>query len=267
MDYLEYNKKFWDERVSIHKRSELYSLEDFKTGRNKLHSLEREELGDITGKSVLHLQCHFGMDTLSLKMLGASEVTGADFSGEAINAARELSKETGMEAEFIESDLYLLPEKLNKKFDIVFTSYGVLAWLPDIKKWAETVSHFLKPGGFFYIAEIHPFSYVFDNDTEGVNKLAIRYPYFAVKEPIEFNESGSYADKDAVTLNNRTYEWAHSMSDIMMSVINAGLKIEFFHEHAFTVWDHFPFMKISENGYRRIDGDPIPLLFSLKAVK
>lgn len=263
-EYLNTNKAHWNERVSIHKKSELYGLDKFKKGVNKLHSLEREELGDIKGKSVLHLQCHFGMDTLSLEMLGA-EVTGVDFSEEGIKAAVELRDELGMKSEFILSDIYSLPEKLNKKFDIVYTSYGVLIWLPDLVKWGKLISHFLKDGGYFYIAECHPFSYVFDN-SKNSKKLKVSYPYFKKPEPVLFDEEGTYADKNAKTVNNVTYEWAHSLSDVFMSLINAGLSIEFFHEHQFTVWHQFPWMKKGDDGYYRFDDD-IPLLFSLKAVK
>jgi len=262
--YLNTNKAHWNERVSIHKKTELYDLENFKKGVNKLHSLEREELGDIKGKSVLHLQCHFGMDTLSLEMLGA-EVTGVDFSEEGIKAAKELRDELGMKAEFILSDIYSLPEKLSRKFDIVYTSYGVLIWLPDIDKWANVISNFLKPGGFFYIAEVHPFSYVFDN-SKGAEKPVPAYPYFSRPEPLKFDEEGTYAEKNAKTVNNVTYEWTHSLSEIFMSLINAGLRIDFFNEHRFTVWQQFPWMKKSDDGYYRLDED-IPLLFSLKASK
>lgn len=262
--YLNTNKAHWNERVSIHKKSDFYSLDKFKRGVNQLHSLEREELGDIRGKSVLHLQCHFGMDTLSLEMLGA-DVTGVDFSEEAIKTADEIRDGLGMSAKFILSDVYTLPEKLDKKYDIVYCSYGVLIWLPDITKWAKIVSHFLKEGGFFYIAEGHPLSYVFDNSS-GANKLEVAYSYFSKTEPLRFDEEGTYAEKNAKTFNNVTYEWIHSLSDIFMSLINAGLKIEFFHEHKFTVWQQFPWMKRGEDGYYRIDED-IPLLFSLKAVK
>nr|MBP9192357.1 class I SAM-dependent methyltransferase [Ignavibacteria bacterium] len=163
--YFEANKASWNESVAIHKNSDFYELKEFKEGMNKLHDLEREELGDITGKSVLHLQCHFGMDTLSLERLGA-EVTGVDFSEEGIRTAEEIRDELGMKAEFVLSDIYSLPLKLDKKFDIVFTSYGVLLWLPDLDKWAKIISHFLKDDGFFYIAEMHPFGYVFDNSSE-----------------------------------------------------------------------------------------------------
>lgn len=262
--FLNTNKAHWNERVSIHKTAELYGLAEFKKGVNKLHKLEREELGDIKGKSVLHLQCHFGMDTLSLEMLGA-DVTGVDFSEEGIKAAVELRDELGMKSEFILSDVYSLTDKLNKKFDIVYTSYGVLIWLPDICKWAQTISHFLKDDGYFYIAEIHPFSNAFDNSS-GATGLEATFPYFSGTEPLKFDEEGTYADKNAKTVNNVTYEWTHSLSDIFMSLINAGLKIDFFHEHKFTVWQQFPWMKKSDDGYYRLEED-IPLLFSLKASK
>lgn len=266
-DYLNVNKAHWNERVSIHKKSELYELESFKKGNNILHQLERNELGDIRGKTVLHLQCHFGMDTLSLEMLGA-EVTGIDYSEEAISAACELRDEMKLKSEFILSDVYSLPEKLDKKFDIVYTSYGVLIWLPDLKKWADVISHFLKDNGFFYIAEVHPASAIFDNTVKSVKDkiLKVAFPYFAGQEPQMFDEAGSYADKNAVTVNNVTYEWQHSLSEIFMSLINSGLKIEFFHEHSFTVWQQFAWIKKCEDGYYRLDED-IPLLFSLKARK
>ena len=262
--YFEANKASWNESVAIHKDSDFYELKEFKEGMNKLHDLEREELGDITGKSVLHLQCHFGMDTLSLERLGA-EVTGVDFSEEGIRTAEEIRDELGMKAEFVLSDIYSLPLKLDKKFDIVFTSYGVLLWLPDLDKWAKMISHFLKDDGFFYIAEMHPFGYVFDNSSE-VKDLEVKYPYFKKPEPLVFAEDGTYADINAKKTNKTTYEWTHSLSDIFMALRNAGLKIEFFHEHPFTVWKQFPWMKKGSDRYYRMD-EEIPLLFSLKAVK
>lgn len=263
-NYTNTNKSYWNERVSFHKKSELYQLEKFKQGGNNLHSLEKKELGEIRGKSILHLQCHFGMDSLSLERLGAL-VTGIDFSEEAIKAAVELRNELGMHTEFILSDVYTLPEKLNKKFDIVYTSYGVLTWLPDLKRWGNIVSQFLKDEGFFYIAEIHPASMIFDS-TPGSSKLQVRYPYFNKEDPLTFVEQGSYADKLAATVNNTTYEWIYSLSDIFMSLIKAGLKIEFFHEFPFTVWEQFTSMKIDSNGYYTIE-EEIPLLFSIKAAK
>jgi 2-polyprenyl-3-methyl-5-hydroxy-6-metoxy-1,4-benzoquinol methylase len=261
--YLDANKAFWNERVLIHKRSEFYELESFRKGTNKLHDLELRELGDVTGKKILHLQCHFGMDTLSLEMLGA-EVTGVDFSEEGIKAAQELRDEMNMSAKFVLSDIASLRNKLDGKFDIVFTSYGAVTWLPDIDDWGRTISHFLKDDGFFYIAEIHPASMMFNNTDKKIPPT-LTYPYFKQDVPIKFEEEGTYAVKDAKTQNNVTYEFTHSLSDIIMSLINAGLRIEFLHEHPFTVWEHFPGMKKVGRYYTWEYS--MPLLFSLKAVK
>ena len=150
--YMESNRRSWNERTPVHARSDFYGIERFKAGATSLLSVELEEMGDVQGKSLLHLQCHFGMDTLSWARLGAN-VTGADFSDEAIDLARSLSGELGIEAEFVLSNVYSLPDVLEAQYDIVFTSYGVLVWLPDLKPWAEVVAHFLRPGGFFYIVD------------------------------------------------------------------------------------------------------------------
>jgi len=263
-DYLDYNKKFWNERVSFHKESEFYGLENFKLGKNKLHSLERGELGEVKGKSILHLQCHFGMDTLSLARLGA-DVIGVDFSDEAIKEAKALNDELGLNAEFILSDVYSLPKSLDKKFDIVFTSYGVLTWLPDLDMWGKVVNHFLKDDGFFYIVEIHPASLLFE-DRKGIKKLSVKYPYFRKTKPLEFDGTGSYAEPKAKTKNNKVYEWLYSLMEVFSSLLNAGLSIEFFHEFPFTVYPQFPFMKRGKDGYWKTE-EEIPLLFSIKAVK
>ena len=160
--YFEANKALWNKRVDLHFNSEFYDKDKFKKSKNSLNSIELKELGDISGKTILHLQCHFGQDTLSLANLGA-EVTGVDFSEEAIIKAKQLSNELNIKADFICSNIYDLKEKLNGKFDIVFTSYGTIGWLPDINKWAEIISHFLKPKGQFLIVEFHPFIWMLDD--------------------------------------------------------------------------------------------------------
>jgi ubiquinone/menaquinone biosynthesis C-methylase UbiE len=197
-------------------------------------------------------------------MLGA-EVTGVDFSDEAIIEARRLNNEIGLDSEFIISDVYSLPKLLHKKYDIVYTSYGVLTWLPDLSKWAKIINHFLKNEGYFYMAEIHPASMMFENEGE-VKKLNVKYPYFSKPSPLEFEDEGSYADPKANTENNKTYEWIYSLTDVFTSLLNAGLKIVFFREYPYTVYPQFPFMKRGEDGYWRME-EEIPLLFSIKAVK
>jgi 2-polyprenyl-3-methyl-5-hydroxy-6-metoxy-1,4-benzoquinol methylase len=262
--YTRVNKQMWNEFANIHANSEFYGVTEFKKGISKLNPLEIGEVGEVKGKSLLHLQCHFGLDTLSWARLGA-KVTGMDFSDEGIRLARLLADELKIPSEFICSDLYELPKKLNRQFDIVFTSYGVLTWLPDIQKWAQVAASFVKPGGFFYIAEIHPFALCFDDETDS---LRYRYPYFD-KSVLSFDVKGTYAVPDADVSVKRDFEWNHTLGEIITSLIEAGLQIEFLHEHSFTVYQQLPFLKEDGNGiYKFPDGtEPIPLLFSLKANK
>ncbi|MHA1317753.1 MAG: class I SAM-dependent methyltransferase [Candidatus Heimdallarchaeaceae archaeon] len=156
-EFMETNKKRWNELVEIHSKSKSYDLEGFLKGKNSLHSVELELCGNIRGKKILHLQCHFGMDTLSLARMGA-EVTGVDFSEKAIAFAKKLSEQINVPAKFICANIYDLDKLLKEKFDIVFTTYGVLPWLPDIRKWAEIISKSLREGGNFLIVESHPLS-------------------------------------------------------------------------------------------------------------
>lgn len=265
-DYFEANQALWDEYTQIHARSKFYDLEGFKAGRNSLQAFEIEELGDVAGKSLLHLQCHFGMDTLSWARLGA-KVTGVDFSEKAIELAEKLATELDLDAQFICANVYELPQVMQGKFDIVYTSGGVLAWLPDLPRWGGVIAQFLKKGGTFYMAEVHPFSQVFD-DRQGVTALRLRYPYFPPPGPLIFDVQGSYADRDAQVNQKVEYEWAHSLSDVFNALIAAGLRIEFLHEFPFTIYPQFPdLMERGLDGLWHLkDGDAsLPLLFSLKA--
>ncbi len=265
-EYLETNRRHWDEVVPIHVASEMYDVAAFKAGKSKLKP-EREELGDVRGKTLLHLQCHFGLDTLSWAREGAI-VTGADFSAPALAAARALATELGIEARFVLSDLYSLPERLDGQFDIVFTSYGVLCWLPDVPRWARVAAHFVKPGGTFYIAEFHPIAGIFDDAPDG-DDLRVRYPYFPTDEPLRFDDLGTYTDRSAEIKNSTTYEWPHPTSEVLTALIDAGLRIEFFHEFPFSTYQFLPFTEIVADGSVRLtkhDGC-LPLLYSIKATK
>jgi len=192
-------------------------------------------------------------------------VTGIDLSEEGIRLARSLSAELKIPAEFIRSDLYDLPKVLDRRFDIVFTSYGVLIWLRDIGRWARTIARFLKPGGTFYIVEFHPVTLIFDN-TEEATDLRVGFPYFHRPEPIRYTGQGSYAAPDAPYLSV-TYEWVHSLGDIVTALIDAGFRIEFLHEFPYTICRHFPFLEKGADGLWRLPGreDSLPLLFSLRA--
>lgn len=266
-DYMKINQKRWDEMVAIHEKSTFYDVAGFKSGRITIPELEREELGSVEGKTLLHLQCHFGMDTMSWERLGA-QVTGIDYSQEAINLARSLAQELGLNARFVYSNLYDLPdneELLGERFDIVYTSMGVLGWLPDLEKWGKIIAHYLKPGGTFYIIEGHPFMFTL---AEQEPDLKVAYPYFG-REAMLFDGEYSYADSTIKLENKTEYGWNHTFSEIISALISAGLTIEFLHEFPFCGWNYFLDMQKDEDGWHRFKDaskrDKVPLLFSLKA--
>ena len=256
----------WNELTALHARSAFYNLEGFKAGQSTLRSIEVEELPEVAGKRLLHLQCHFGLDTLSWARRGA-RVTGVDFSETAIALARSLSCELGLEAAFVHSDLYDLRNVLSGDFDIVFTSYGTICWLPDLRRWAEIISDSLRPGGTFYMAEIHPFANVFD-DRPGTEELKVAYSYFDAG-PIREESQGSYADRSAEVIHRTSYIWQHPLGEILNELIRAGLTIEFVHEFPYSVCATLPCMDSSADGWWRLrkQAGEVPLLFSLRANK
>ena len=266
-EYIEANRRHWNEITPVHVASEFYDVASFKAGESKLKSVELEELGDVRGKSLLHLQCHFGLDTLSWAREGAI-VTGVDFSERAIDAARALAEECGIEARFLVSNIYELPEVLDGEFDIVFTSYGALTWLPDVARWAQIAAHFVRPGGTFYVVEFHPFAGTFDDEPD-MTDLHVRYPYFPSGGPIRSEDDGTYADQDAKIENTLTYDFPHPVSEVLTSLIDAGLRVESFHEFPFSPYLVWPFTEsISRKEWRLTKHDGcVPLLYSIKATK
>jgi SAM-dependent methyltransferase len=267
-EYLEANRRHWDEVVPVHVASEMYDVASFKAGKSKLKPVELEELGDVRGKTLLHLQCHFGLDTLSWAREGAV-VTGIDFSERAIEAARQLAAECGIDARFLVSNVYELPAHLDGEFDIVFTSYGALNWLPDLRRWAQIAAHFTRPGGTFYVVEFHPVINIFDDRPE-VDDLRVHYPYFPREAPLVFDDDGTYADLSAKFEHRRTCEWPHPTSEVVSALIDAGLGIEFFHEFPITPHAQLPsLMEPVDDMMSRLtkhDGS-VPLLYSVKATK
>lgn len=264
------NRDVWDQWAAHHAREELglYRIKEFKAGGSSLHELEIEELGpDVPGKSLLHLQCHFGLDTLSWLRHGASHVTGVDFSPRAIALARALAAEVGLAdcASFIESSIGDLPEHLSEQFDVVYTSYGVLCWLPDLTHWGQTIARFLKPGGIFFIAEYHPFSYILDDEA---SSFQIRYPYFTAEPLQEWPVQGSYADPDA-DITGFTYEWMHTLGEVVSAVAQAGLRIEYLHEFDYTNYQALPYVEQAGDRMYRLQQhrESIPLMFSMRACK
>ncbi len=260
--YLDVNRSLWDRWTRIHATSAFYDVDGFKAGRSSLTPLEREELGDVAGKTLLHLQCHFGLDTLSWARLGAT-VTGIDFSREAVTLAQSLSDEMKIPATFVCTDVYGLPARLDARFDVVFTSYGVLPWLPDLERWAAVVAHFLKPGGTFYLVEFHPFASMLDDDG-----ARIAYTYFYDPDPLRHENEGSYAD-EAAAFKHPSFEWPHGLGEIVTALLKTGLRLDFVREHPYSTHPYPPFVEEDRPGRYiwKKHPDAFPLLFSIKATK
>jgi len=260
-DYIKINKQTWNNKTDVHIASDFYDVESFINGKSTLNTIELDLLGDVKGKKILHLQCHFGQDTLSLARLGA-KVTGVDLSDKAIEKAKEFSGKLGLNAHFICCDIYDLPQHLDEQFDIVFTSYGTIGWLPDLNKWATIVSRFLKPNGKFVFAEFHPVVWMFDNDFK-----EIFYTYFNVAPIIE-DESGTYADRYS-EISAQTITWNHPTSEVLNSLIQSGLEINSFNEYDYSPYNCFNETEEFEKGKFRIKhlGNKIPMVFSLVATK
>lgn len=258
-DYFEANKTLWNKRTTVHKDSSFYDLPSFLKGTTSLKKIELDELGDVRGKKILHLQCHFGMDTLSLARIGAI-VTGIDLSDEAIGEAKKLNDQLGLDAQFICCNVYDLPQHLNEQFDIVFTSYGVIGWLPDLRLWACIINQYLKPGGFFYMAEFHPVVWMMDEDFQSV-----KY-YYHNRELIEIESTGTYTDRHA-NIKAKEYSWNHSISEVLNALLHQSLQLEFFNEFSYSPFPCFNNMVEGPDGNWRVKGleDKIPMVYSLKA--
>lgn len=261
MDYKEINKKLWNSRTDVHIHSDFYDNENFIKGRSSLNSVEIDLLGDIKGKSILHLQCHFGQDTISMNRLGA-KTTGIDLSDRAIERANELATTTKSDATFICCDIYDLPQHLNEKFDIVFTSYGAIGWLPDLNKWANIVSQFLKPNGKFVFVEFHPLVWIFDD-----NFAKIKYNYFNTEPIIEFEE-GTYADRNA-PIGQECVTWNHNIGEVINSLIKNDLEINSLDEFDYSPYNCFnETVEFEPNKFRiKHLENKIPMIYSIVASK
>jgi len=268
-DWRSANRANWDERVAVHLGAHAYEIESLRAGRGRLNPIEEAELGVVDGLRVLHLQCHFGRDSLILAGRGA-DVTGLDFSPPASSAASRLAAELGLAecCRFVEADLYDAPAAIAAPagFDLVFVTWGALYWLPDIRRWAEIVAHFLKPGGALYLAEGHPAALVFDDEAPGQNgKPGWFMPYFS-PGPLVFDDPRDYADETARLTHARTYEWLHPLGAIVSALIAAGLNLQWLHEHDCAAWRMFQTLTKDGDGmYRWPDKPWLPLAFSLRA--
>lgn len=258
------NRDHWDELAPVHLRS--YGVDGLLAGVSRIDTIQRRELYPVRGKSLIHLQCHIGTDTLSLALDGA-KVTGVDFSSKSLAIAKQLASRMNIDAEFIESNILDVTNVLSRQYDIVYTSKGVLCWISDIQRWGETVSQLLADNGTFYLFETHPALLMFDDTKAGA--LRIRYPYFHRDEPTHFNDDhpdysdGSYIPK------TKTYEWAWSLSDIVNALVGNGLVLEQLNEHDRLFYEALPGMVQGDDGWWVLEEyeGKIPLSFSIRARK
>ena len=253
------NRALWNARTVHHVGSKFYDVEAFLAGKNSLSAKELDLVGDVAGKSVLHLQCHFGQDTLSLARMGAN-VTGLDLADVAIAEARKLALRAGLNADFIEANVLEYQPALKERFDIVFTSYGVLGWLPELGRWAENIARYLKPGGKLVLVEFHPAVWMFNNAfTE------VAYSYFN-REVIEETEMATYADGTA-EINLKSHGWNHAIGETMTALLDAGLRIERFEELDGSPHDCFQKTVKGADGLYRIAGleGKLPMVYAVVA--
>ncbi|MDL4815017.1 class I SAM-dependent methyltransferase [Actinomadura opuntiae] len=261
-DYRELNRALWDERVAIHAASEFYDVAGFKAGGTALRDFEVAEVGPVAGRRLVHLQCHFGLDTLSWARLGA-RATGLDFSGAAIETADGIAAECAIPARFVQADVYDAVEALGETYEIVYTGLGALGWLPDMDRWARVVAELLEPGGFLHLSEFHPFTEVLDF-TDG---STVTYDYFD-RSPQVWDKPGTYTDGDQNTRHTRSVQFQHGLGEIVSALAAAGLRIDFLHEHDHTLFERFRSLERHGRIYRLPAGRPrVPLMYSLRATR
>ncbi|MFC6015719.1 class I SAM-dependent methyltransferase [Plantactinospora solaniradicis] len=267
------NRANWDERVASHLKA--YGVEDFVAASSAITDVVRDDLalmaphlpdGSPAGLSLLHLQCHIGLDTLSWARLGAT-VTGVDFSAESTAAARETARRAGLTATFLDSEVTHASEVCPERYDIVYTGIGALPWLPDLGRWGRTVAQLLRPGGLFYVRDSHPVLNTVEYDrTDG--ELVLRQPYFATGTPLRYEHGTTYADDTIRLANATTFEWQHSLAEIVQSLLSAGLTLTSLAEHRSIPWQALPQLVPTPYGWMLPDGDErLPLTFSLTAVR
>lgn len=262
--YLETNRSNWDNRAEVHYFSEFYDVPAFIAGKSTLLPIEKRELGDINGRSILHLQCHLGTDSLSLARRGAT-VTGVDFSPKSIEKAELLHEKCQLPADFICADVLTLDQTLQGKFDIVFASYGIFCWISDIRRWFEVAAQFLKPGGTLLVLDDHPIQNIFEADSNS-GKPVIKNSYFDTSAET-FSCEASYTGPDEKLTAKKAVEWSHPVAELITGATTAGLHIDHFKEYPECEWHRWEPMQKQTDGYWKYPGMDIPFLFSLKATK
>lgn len=271
-DWRRINRTHWDERTAIHLGPRGYDLAALRAGDGRFNAIEEAELPPLAGKRIVHLQCHFGADTLKLAQRGAAEIVGLDFSPAAIAAARDLAAEIGLadRVRFVEADLYDAVAAISGVggFDMAFVTWGALCWLPDIRGWAAIVAQMLRPGGSLYLAEAHPAALVFDDRAPGLDGMPGFFAPYSGAEPLLVHENEDYVAGPTRFENPATYVWNHPLADIVTGLIEAGLRLDWLHEHPAVTWRMFRILVEDPAGLWRWPGKPwLPLAFSLSATR
>ncbi len=262
------NMARWNEVVAIHVASPFYRVKEFLAGEDILLPIESAEIGDLKGKSLIHLQCHFGLDTLCLARRSA-RVTGLDFSRNAVTAARDFAAQASIDACFVEGNVYDAPKLIAERFDQVYVSWGAINWLPDIKGWAKVVAEMLKPGGELYLLEGHPFALCLDKPNADPSTLKPTYNYFNDVKLLVFESDTTYSGEDTKLANTLTHEFFHGIGEIITALFEAGLTLTYFKEHDSLAWRLWEMMTEGKDLMFRLPDDHsnLPLSFSLKARK
>lgn len=264
--YFQANQALWNAKTAVHATSDFYDNEAFLKGKSSLKPSELEALGDVSGKSLLHLQCHFGQDSLSWARMGA-KVTAIDLSDASIALARQMAEQLALDVRFINCNVYDSSEHLHdEQFDIVFTSYGTICWLPDLEKWAATISRHLKPGGTFCIVEFHPAYNMYDWPADH-----IAFPYFGGKGPYEEEVEGSYSDNAGKEpgaksqVKGKEYFWMHSLHETAMPLLKQGLQWTDFTEYPYSYYKAFPGLVDIGGGRYQWEGHEgmVPMMFRM----
>ena len=271
-DYRDVNRAVWDERAPAHAASTGYQTASYVDDPAHLSHVVRFDLpllGDIVGLRGVHLQCHIGTDTLSLARLGAT-MTGVDFSPASLAEARRLAERAGPPVNYVESDVYHAVEALGgATFDLVYTGVGALCWLPDIRRWAQTVAALLRPGGRLFLREGHPVLWALDYDrSDGL--VALEYPYFEQPDPQVWEEEGTYVPTDTVFTHNTTHEWNHGIGEIVTAVLDAGMTVTGLVEHQSVPWDAIPgrMSQLGDGEWQLTDRpERLPHTYTLQAVR
>ena len=260
------NRANWTERVAIHLGSHFYDLDGWLRDKPGPSQRDVEALGDVTGLRLLHLQCHFGLDTLAWARAGA-QVTGLDFAPTAVAAARDIAQRAGLDgrAEFVCADVYDAVDALGQaEFDIVYVSPGALCWLPSVEPWAAQVGALVTPGGHLYLHDLHPLAWALADDRPELIRS-----YFEEAEPLVDDSGYTYTCSDGPMVSKRQYEWNHGIGEIVSALVRHGLRLEWLVEHDWTGWPRFPWLvQTAEGTWSAPPNAPrLPLSFSLLAAR